>query len=183
MGDSIRCRAVCQWARYSANNPRFRVRWESLHHAGVRRAGYDLLMAMTFDATLKEMGLESPAGFLSTFDKPPVLQVSLLNVDLSTVTRSADLVIGLGNPLSEIVQIEFHSSATAWKHTDVMAYHALLHAHHHVSVHSLVILLRQAAAHAYMNGVICYSPRPGRVPFSGGRVSHHRAATRWAYKP
>ena len=27
-------------------------------------------MAMTFDATLKDMGRESPKGFLETFDRP-----------------------------------------------------------------------------------------------------------------
>lgn len=32
-------------------------------------------MAMTFDATLKDMGRESPLGFLATFDQPPALAV------------------------------------------------------------------------------------------------------------
>lgn len=44
-------------------------------------------MAMTFDATLKDLGRESPRGFLAAFDRPPKLPVTLLNVDLSTVTR------------------------------------------------------------------------------------------------
>ena len=59
-------------------------------------------MAMTFDATLKDMGRESPSGFLATFDQPPALPVRLLNVDLSTVTALADLILGLGDPLAEI---------------------------------------------------------------------------------
>jgi hypothetical protein len=37
------------------------------------------IMAMTFDATLKDMGRESPVGFLATFDQPPVVPVRLLN--------------------------------------------------------------------------------------------------------
>jgi hypothetical protein len=119
-------------------------------------------MAMTFDATLKDMGRESPVGFLTTFDQPPVLPVKLLNVDLSTVTASADVVLGLGDPLAEIVQLDFQSSAAAWKHTDLLAYHALLHAHYHVPVHTVIILLRPQAAHANLNGVIRYAPRPGR---------------------
>src|SRR5215510_12410517 len=63
------------------------------------RIGRTPLMAMTFDATLKDMGRDSPRGFLATFDRPPAGPVRLLNVDLSTVTALADLVLGLGEPL------------------------------------------------------------------------------------
>ncbi len=119
-------------------------------------------MAMTFDATLKDMGRESPQGFLAAFDRPPVAPVKVLNVDLSTVTTAADLILGLGDPLEEIVQIDFQSSAAAWKHADLMVYHALLFAHYHVPVHTIVLLLRPQTAHANMNGIIRYAPRPGR---------------------
>ncbi|MBI1918649.1 MAG: hypothetical protein HYS12_28480 [Planctomycetes bacterium] len=125
-------------------------------------------MAMTFDATLKDMGRQSPQAFLSAFDRPPAVPVKLLNVDLSTVTTAADLVLGLGEPLQEIVHMDFQSSAAAWKHADVMVYNALLFANHHVPVHTIVLLLRPEAAHANMNGVIDYAPRPGsgRMHFS-----------------
>jgi hypothetical protein len=119
-------------------------------------------MAMTFDATLKDMGRDSPQGFLAAFDRPPAGPVRLLNVDLSTVTTAADLILGLGEPLAEIIQLDFQSSAAAWKHADEMAYNALLFAHYHVPVHTIIILLRPQAAHANMNGVIRYAPRPGR---------------------
>src|SRR5437588_5065439 len=119
-------------------------------------------MAMTFDATLKDMGRESPLGFLATFDQPPDVPVRLLNVDLSTVTALADLILGLGEPLAEIIQLDFQSSSAAWKHADVMAYHTLLFAHYHVPVHTIIVLLRPEAAHANVNGVIRYAPRPGR---------------------
>ena len=119
-------------------------------------------MAMTFDATLKDMGRESPQGFLAAFDRPPAGPVKLLNVDLSTVTTAADLILGLGEPLAEIIQLDFQSSAAAWKHADAMAYNALLFAHYHVPVHTIIILLRPQAAHANLNGVVRYAPRPGR---------------------
>ena len=119
-------------------------------------------MAMTFDATLKDMGRECPSAFLAMFDQPPTLPVKLLNVDLSTVTALADLILGLGDPLMEIVQLDFQSSAAAWKHADVMAYHALLFAHYHVPVHTVIILLRPEAAHSNLNGLIRYAPRPER---------------------
>jgi hypothetical protein len=119
-------------------------------------------MAMTFDATLKDMGRESPHGFLAAFDRPPAAPVKLLNVDLSTVTTAADLILGLGEPLEEIIHLDFQSSAAAWKHADLMVYNALLFAHYHVPVHTVVLFLRPEAAHANMNGVLRYAPRPGR---------------------
>jgi hypothetical protein len=119
-------------------------------------------MAMTFDATLKDMGRDSPRGFLATFDRPPTVHVKLLNVDLSTVTMLADLILGLGEPLAEIIQLDFQSSAAAWKHADLMVYHALVFAHYRVPVHTVIILLRPEAAHSNMNGVIRYAPRPDR---------------------
>jgi hypothetical protein len=119
-------------------------------------------MAMTFDATLKDMGRDSPQGFLAAFDRPPTLPVKLLNVDLSTVTTTADLVLGLGEPLEEIIHLDFQSSAAAWKHADLMVYNALLFSHYHAPVHTVIILLRPEAAHANVNGVIRYAPRPGR---------------------
>jgi hypothetical protein len=119
-------------------------------------------MAMTFDSTLKDMGRESPAGFLAAFDQPPRLPIRLLNVDLSTVTTAADLVLGLGEPLVEIIHLDFQASAAAWKHADILAYSALLFAHYHAPVHTIILLLRPQAAHANLNGVIHYAPRPGR---------------------
>jgi hypothetical protein len=89
-------------------------------------------MGMTFDATLKDMGRDSPEGFLAAFDRPAMGPVRLLNVDLSTVTTAADLILGLGEPLQEIVHIDFQSSAATWKHADLMVYNPRLLAHHHV---------------------------------------------------
>jgi hypothetical protein len=119
-------------------------------------------MATTFDAILKDMGRESPQGFLTTFDQPPSLPARLLNVDLSTVTTAADLIIGLGEPLADIVHFDFQASAAAWKHADLLGYNVLLFAHYHTPVHTILVLLRPQAAHANMNGVISYAPRPRR---------------------
>lgn len=87
-------------------------------------------MPMTFDATLKDMGRDSPLGVLTTFDRPPTGPVQLLNVDLSTVTSATDLLLGVGDPLAEIVHVEFQSSAAARKHADLMVYNALAFAHY-----------------------------------------------------
>ncbi len=119
-------------------------------------------MPLPYDATVKDLAQVSPRGLLEAFDRPTTLPVSLLNIDLSTVTTSADLVFGLGNPLQEIVHLDFQSSASATKHMDIAVYSALLHRQHLVPVHSTVILLRPQAAHPNLNGVVAYAARPER---------------------
>lgn len=54
-----------------------------------------------------QLGRDDPIAVLTTFDQAPAGPVSLLNVDLSTVTTAADLVIGVGKPLAKIVHIDF----------------------------------------------------------------------------
>ncbi len=119
-------------------------------------------MSLPFDATLKDMGKVSPRGILTTFDAAPTLPVSLLNIDLSTVTTAADLVFGLGLPLQEIVHLDFQASASATKHADVLVYSALLYRQYLVPVHSIAVLLRPKAAHSNLQGAVAYSPRPER---------------------
>lgn len=135
-------------------------------------------MAMTFDATLKDMGRECPEGFLAAFDRAPTATVSVLNVDLSTVTAAADIVYGLDEPLREIVHIDCQSSAAAWKHADLMLYNAALFARYHVPVHTVVVLLRPQAAHSNMNGLVDYTARPGR-----GRMTFEYEVVRLWQRP
>lgn len=82
-------------------------------------------MTKPFDATLKDLAQECPNDYLTEFDAAPTLPVSVLNVDLSTVTTAADLVLGLGQPVQEVVHIEFHASAAEDLHRDTLAYNAL----------------------------------------------------------
>lgn len=126
------------------------------------------IMPMPFDATLKNLAREYPRAILATFDGPPPPKVALLNVDLSTVTTAADFVVGLGDPLQEIVHIDFQASASATKHVDVLVYNALLHRQYLVPVHSITVLLRPQAAHANLSGSVNYAPRSprGRMDFT-----------------
>ncbi len=119
-------------------------------------------MPKTFDATLKDMGRDSPQGFLAAFDQPPTVPVKPLNVDLSAVTSAADLILGLGDPLREVLHFDFQTSAAKNKHADIMVYNALIFAHYLVPVHSLIVLLRPEAAHSNLDGLIHYAPRPER---------------------
>ncbi|MGH7137847.1 MAG: hypothetical protein ACREHD_19020, partial [Pirellulales bacterium] len=116
---------------------------------------------------MKDLARECPLGVLIEFDEPPNAPVQLLNVDLSAVSKAADLVLGLGDPLNEIIHVEFQSSAAAWKHADLVLYNALLFSQHHVPVHTILVLLRPQAAHPNSDGPTApttrqYSPRPGR---------------------
>src|SRR5262249_28749619 len=119
-------------------------------------------MSMPFDATLKDLGACHPADFLTLFDGAATGPLRLLNVDLSTVTTAADLVIGSGDPLREILPLDWQSSANNDKGRDVMVYNALLHRQYRVPVHSILVLLRPSAAHSEVDGSISYAPRPGR---------------------
>ena len=65
-----------------------------------------------YDATIKDLAAVGPADFVSWFDGPTTQTVTLLNVDLSTVTTAADVVFGIGEPVAEIL------------HLDVFAYNA-----------------------------------------------------------
>jgi hypothetical protein len=124
-------------------------------------------MSMPFDATLKDLGADHPHDFLSFFDRPPSKPLRPLNVDLSTVSTAADLVVGLGQPLVEIIHIDFQSNANANKDADVLVYNGLLYRHYRVPVHSILVLLRPQAAHSDVNGTINYAARPtrGRMAF------------------
>jgi predicted transposase YdaD len=119
-------------------------------------------MTKPFDATLKDLGQDCPADFLAEFDAPPTAPVSVLNVDLSTVTTAADLILGLGRPLREVVHFEFHASADANLHRDTLAYNALLYRRFGVPVHSILVLLRPRAQHRNVTGTVRYEARPGR---------------------
>ncbi len=119
-------------------------------------------MSLPYDATLKDMARENPPRFLSTFASGVHEPVTLLNVDLSTVTTTTDLVFGLGDPLDEVIHIECQASASETLHRDLLARNALLHRHYRVPVHSIVLLLRSEASHRTLTGNLRYRERPGR---------------------
>jgi predicted transposase YdaD len=119
-------------------------------------------MPKPFDATLKDLAGIDPGQFLADIDAPQALPVCLLNVDLSTVTASADIVFGLGDPLQEIIHVDAQAGPDAYKHLDVMAYNALLHRQYRVPVHSILLLLRRQAQHSSQTGTVQYAARPPR---------------------
>ncbi|MCI0461802.1 MAG: hypothetical protein L0Z62_33035 [Gemmataceae bacterium] len=119
-------------------------------------------MPLIFDATIKEPAQASPRDFVSTFDAPASDPVTVLNVDLSALTTSADLVFGIGEPLREVLHVEGQTDPDEDKHCDVLVCNALLHKRYRVPVHSIVLLLRSQAQHRNLNGTMRYEARPGR---------------------
>jgi predicted transposase YdaD len=118
-------------------------------------------MAMTFDATVKELAQASPSEFLVLVGAPPSGPVRLLNVDLSAVTTAADLVYGIGDPLQEILHVDSQAGPDADLPCNVLVYNALLYRRYRVPVHSVVLLLRPQAQHPNLNGSVRYAARPG----------------------
>jgi hypothetical protein len=119
-------------------------------------------MPKPYDATMKDLGAVYPADYLATFDRATTEPTRPINIDLSTVTTAADLVLGLGDPLREIVHMDFQASADRNKDADVLVYNGLLYRQYRVPVHSILVLLRPQAAHSEVTGSIAYAARPGR---------------------
>jgi hypothetical protein len=111
---------------------------------------------------MKDLGADYPHDFLATFDCATTEPTRQINVDLSTITTAADIVLGLGDPLREIVHIDFQASADKDKGADVLVYNGLLYRQYRVPVHSILVLLRPQAAHSDVTGGIGYAARPGR---------------------
>jgi hypothetical protein len=132
-------------------------------------------MSKPFDATLKDLGEDSPEAFVREFDGPPQLPVSTLNVDLSTVTTAADLVFGLGDPLQEILHIDCQAGPKADLAADLHAYNSLLYRRYLVPVHTSVLLLRTEAKHRNLTGKLRYAARPKR----GGTTFKYEVISLW----
>lgn len=132
-------------------------------------------MSKPFDATLKDLGEDSPEAFVREFDGPPKLPVFSLNVDLSTVTTAADLFFGLGDPLQEILHIDCQAGPKAQLPADLHAYNGLLYRRYLVPVHTILLLLRPEAHHRNLIGKVKYAPRPRR----GGTTFRYEVISIW----
>src|SRR5208282_103296 len=96
---------------------------------------------------------------------PSELPARTLNVDLSTVSAATDVAFGFGEPLQEIVDINFQSGPDPKLDARLHLYSAAYHHHYPVPVRSIVILLRPAADHPHLTGHLTYQSGGTRVEF------------------
>jgi hypothetical protein len=64
-------------------------------------------MPHRFDATLKDIVADYPGDFTPL--GIPKRPATVLNVDLSTISGATDVALGFGNPVDEIVDLNFQS--------------------------------------------------------------------------
>jgi hypothetical protein len=121
---------------------------------------------LRFDATLKELITPQPAEFAVAFGVATAKPVAALNVDLSTLSAATDVALGVGDPLEEVVDLNFQSGPDPGLPSRVHIYNAVLNARYEVPVRSLVVLLRRKADAANLTGKLSYGGGDTRVEFN-----------------
>jgi hypothetical protein len=122
-------------------------------------------MSLPFDATLKEIVSQAPTQFVSVFHLATKSPVATLNVDLSTISAATDVAIGCGDPLTEIVDLNFQSGPDSTVAARVLLYNAALHLKFMAPVRSIIVVLRPKADHARLDGKLSYGSGGNRVSF------------------
>ena len=122
-------------------------------------------MSHPFDATLKDILGQSVADLAPVLHLPAGLPARTLNIDLSTVSAATDVAFGFGDPLRQIVDVNFQSGPDARLDARLVRYNAAYHHHYPVPVRSILVLLRPAADLAQPTGRLAYQEGGGRVEF------------------
>ena len=122
-------------------------------------------MSLPFDATLKDILAQSPGELQGPFALPDIEPALPLNVDLSTLSAATDLALGYGDPLQEIIDLDFQSGPDLDLPARLHLYNAALHLKFRVPVRSMVVLLRPKADSANLNGKLSYHHGKQQVLF------------------
>lgn len=101
-------------------------------------------MPYPFDATLKEILSLRPEDCVAVFDLPRTSPAQALNVDLSTISAATDVAFGFGDPIQEIVDLNFQSGPDPSVTARLHLYNAAFHLRFQVPVRSVLILLRSS---------------------------------------
>lgn len=123
-------------------------------------------MSHTFDATLKGILGDAPADLRIPFRLPAIEPAQALNVDLSTISAATDIAFGFGEPLQEIVDLNFQSGPDATVDSRLHVYNAVLHHKFHVPVRSVLVLLRPKAQTPGLTGKLTYTGGDKTVSFA-----------------
>ncbi len=124
-------------------------------------------MPLPFDATLKDLARRHPGDYVSTCRLGNARDIRALNVDLSVISAATDVVLGHGDPLRSVLDLNFQSGPEANLAGRLCLYNSSLYYRFGVPVHSVVILLRPAADHPNVTGRLAYTgqPRRGKLEF------------------
>lgn len=124
-------------------------------------------MPLRFDATLKDLARRHPGDYVSTFRLGNARDIRALNVDLSVISAATDVVLGHGDPLRSVLDLNFQSGPEANLAGRLCLYNSSLYYRFGVPVHSVVILLRPVADHPNVTGRLVYTgqPRRGKLEF------------------
>lgn len=126
---------------------------------------YTLGMPHRFDATLKSIVSDRPGDFATVFALPADKPVTVINVDLSTITASTDVALGYGEPVHQIVDLNFQSGPDATLPGRLLLYNAALHDRYQVAVRSVLVLLRPKADSKVLTGSLTYGEQSSRLEF------------------
>jgi len=122
-------------------------------------------MPLPFDATLKTIVAERPGDFAAVFGLPTSEPVCAVNVDLSTISAATDVALAYGEPIREIVDLNFQTGPDAGLPGRLHLYNAALHSRHDVAVRSILVLLRPKADAPNLTGSLAYGEGRCRVEF------------------
>ncbi len=127
-------------------------------------------MSKPFDATLKDLFDQNPSDLRAAFSLPDLEPARVLNVDLSTISAATDLAIGFGEPVQEIVDLNFQSGPDANVAARMLLYNAALHLKYAAPVRSVLILLRPKSDARGLDGKKTYVSGGQRLSFEYGVV-------------
>lgn len=122
-------------------------------------------MPLPFDATLKEILSPDPVELLPAFGLPRRQPAVCLNVDLSTLTAATDVAFGFGDPLADIVDLNFQSGPDPNVDKRLHLYSAALHFRFGVPVRTILVLLRPKAEVQGIDGKLAYTSGASGVEF------------------
>jgi hypothetical protein len=114
-----------------------------------------------FDATVKELIEADPMAWAARYCRRPVLEATLVESELSTLTAAADRVIRVRQPWGEcLVNLEAESGHAGEAPGQLLPYSAALNRREEVPVRSVLLLLRPGAEAEAATGVLKKYHRP-----------------------
>ena len=122
-------------------------------------------MAHKFDATLKSIVATRPGDFTAVFGLPTNEPVTAINVDVSTISAATDVALAFGEPIRQIVDLNFQTGPDLGLPGRLLLYNAALHNRHAVAVRSILVLLRPKADSSNLSGSLTYGHDRYRVEF------------------